>query len=231
MAGVMVRMITGDNINTAKAIARVRTLHTHFLLSIPHTLLALPHPSPQLGRLHPLTHISYLKLQDCGILTPGGLAIEGPVFRNLKPAEVDALLPRIQVCFTSPPHNTLSENSSHLVENSDLLSTCTSLTLLSFSQVMARSSPEDKYLMVTRLNGTSPIPTTPHLPPHFSSHHSPPKPLPSRLASHFRVCVCLGANLPKDEKAWLEKHPGRSWATEKDDLLPGYYDVRSPEQP
>ena len=104
-AGVMVRMITGDNIHTAKAIAR-----------------------------------------DCGILTPGGLAIEGPVFRNLTPAQLDELLPRIQV--------------------------------------MARSSPEDKYLMVTRLNG---------------------------------------ANLPRDEKAWVEKHPGRSWAEEKDLLLPGYY--------
>lgn len=75
-AGVMVRMITGDNIHTAQAIAR-----------------------------------------DCGILTPGGLAIEGPVFRSLTPAQLDELLPRIQV--------------------------------------MARSSPEDKYLMVTRLNGAN----------------------------------------------------------------------------
>lgn len=104
-AGVMVRMITGDNIYTAKAIAR-----------------------------------------DCGILTAGGLAIEGPVFRNLTPAQLDQLLPRIQV--------------------------------------MARSSPEDKYLMVTRLNG---------------------------------------ANLPKDKASWEEKHPGRNWDTEKDLLLPGYY--------
>jgi hypothetical protein len=38
-----------------------------------------------------------LCLQDCGILTPGGLAIEGPVFRNLTPAQLDELLPRIQV--------------------------------------------------------------------------------------------------------------------------------------
>ena len=104
-AGVMVRMITGDNIHTAKAIAR-----------------------------------------DCGILTAGGLAIEGPVFRNLTPAQLDQLLPRIQV--------------------------------------MARSSPEDKYLIVTRLNGV---------------------------------------NLPKDKASWQEKHPGRNWDTEKDLLLPGYY--------
>jgi hypothetical protein len=57
--------------------------------------------------------------------------------------------------------------------------------------VMARSSPEDKYLMVTRLNGTSSLPTAPQVPPHFSSHHSPQKPLPCRLASHFRVCVYM----------------------------------------
>eukprot|EP00604_Paraphysomonas_vestita_P000354 CAMPEP_0174826134 /NCGR_PEP_ID=MMETSP1107-20130205/43551_1 /TAXON_ID=36770 /ORGANISM="Paraphysomonas vestita, Strain GFlagA" /LENGTH=170 /DNA_ID=CAMNT_0016058633 /DNA_START=707 /DNA_END=1216 /DNA_ORIENTATION=+ len=73
-AGVTVRMVTGDNIATACAIAR-----------------------------------------QCGILTPDGKAIEGPVFRNLPPKEVDALLPDLQV--------------------------------------MARSSPDDKYLLVTRLNG------------------------------------------------------------------------------
>ena len=73
-AGVTVRMITGDNIATAKAIAK-----------------------------------------QCGILTDEGVAIEGPEFRKMTPADVDALLPRLQV--------------------------------------MARSSPDDKYLMVTRLNG------------------------------------------------------------------------------
>lgn len=59
-------------------------------------------------------------------------------------------------------------------------------------QVMARSSPEDKYLMVTRLNG---------------------------------------ANLPKTEAAWLEKHPGRSWEREKDLLLPGYYQEWAKSRP
>jgi len=73
-AGVTVRMVTGDNLNTACAIAR-----------------------------------------QCGILTADGTAIEGPVFRNMTPAAVDALLPNLQV--------------------------------------MARSSPDDKYLLVTRLNG------------------------------------------------------------------------------
>jgi magnesium-transporting ATPase (P-type) len=73
-AGVTVRMVTGDNLATACAIAR-----------------------------------------QCGILTADGQAVEGPVFRNMTPAAVDAMLPNLQV--------------------------------------MARSSPEDKYLLVTRLNG------------------------------------------------------------------------------
>ncbi len=73
-AGVTVRMVTGDNIATACAIAR-----------------------------------------QCGILTPTGLAAEGPTFRKMKPKEVDAILPRLQV--------------------------------------LARSSPDDKFLLVTRLNG------------------------------------------------------------------------------
>ena len=73
-AGVIVRMVTGDNIATACAIAR-----------------------------------------QCGILGPDGLAVEGPNFRKMSPKAVDAILPRLRV--------------------------------------MARSSPDDKYLLVTRLNG------------------------------------------------------------------------------
>jgi calcium-translocating P-type ATPase len=73
-AGVVVRMVTGDNIATASAIAR-----------------------------------------QCGILTEGGSAVEGPNFRKMSPKSVDSILPTLQV--------------------------------------MARSSPDDKYLLVTRLNG------------------------------------------------------------------------------
>lgn len=76
-AGVTVRMVTGDNIVTARAIAR-----------------------------------------QCGIFTDG-IAIEGPTFRKLTPKELDEILPRIQV--------------------------------------MARASPDDKYLLVTRLNGNAQI--------------------------------------------------------------------------
>merc|ERR1711968_191722 len=67
-------MVTGDNIHTAKAIAR-----------------------------------------QCNILTDGGEAMEGPTFRKLTPKQLDELLPKLQV--------------------------------------LARSSPDDKHTLVTRLNG------------------------------------------------------------------------------
>ncbi|XP_058069861.1 calcium-transporting ATPase 10, plasma membrane-type-like [Magnolia sinica] len=61
-AGITVRMVTGDNINTAKAIAR-----------------------------------------ECGILTDGGLAIEGQVFREKSLDELTELIPKIQVMARSSP--------------------------------------------------------------------------------------------------------------------------------
>lgn len=71
-AGVTTRMVTGDNIITARAIAT-----------------------------------------ECGIFTEGGIVMEGPEFRRLSEAELDATIPRLQV--------------------------------------LARSSPEDKRILVTRL--------------------------------------------------------------------------------
>ncbi|KAF5023726.1 hypothetical protein F66182_4200 [Fusarium sp. NRRL 66182] len=73
-AGVFVRMVTGDNFLTAKAIAA-----------------------------------------ECGIYTAGGVAMDGPTFRDLTPEQLDAVIPRLQV--------------------------------------LARSSPEDKLLLVSRLKG------------------------------------------------------------------------------
>jgi magnesium-transporting ATPase (P-type) len=75
-AGVVVRMVTGDNLITAAAIAR-----------------------------------------QCGILSDGdgAVCLEGPAFRCLTPARLDEILPRLRV--------------------------------------LARSSPDDKRLLVTRLNG------------------------------------------------------------------------------
>lgn len=71
-AGVVIRMVTGDNAVTARAIAT-----------------------------------------ECGILTEGGVVMEGPVFRTLSDEEMDRILPTLQV--------------------------------------LARSSPEDKRILVTRL--------------------------------------------------------------------------------
>ncbi|KUI62530.1 Calcium-transporting ATPase 2 [Cytospora mali] len=71
-AGVVVRMVTGDNAVTARAIAI-----------------------------------------ECGILSEGGVVMEGPEFRTLCDEEMDRILPKLQV--------------------------------------LARSSPEDKRILVTRL--------------------------------------------------------------------------------
>jgi len=107
-SGIVVRMVTGDNLKTACAIG-----------------------------------------QQCGIYTPeqGGIAIEGPVLRTLTPKQLDAAIPTLQV--------------------------------------VARASPKDKLLLVTRLNGKA---------------------------------------LPKTREQWEQQHPESNWDTDRDRLLPGYYD-------
>lgn len=63
-AGVSVRMVTGDNVHTATAIAK-----------------------------------------ECGILTNSGVVIEGPDFRKLSVSEMHDLLPRLQVLARSSPED------------------------------------------------------------------------------------------------------------------------------
>ncbi|KAF2137465.1 uncharacterized protein K452DRAFT_235815 [Aplosporella prunicola CBS 121167] len=77
-AGVFVRMVTGDNFFTAKAIS-----------------------------------------SECGIYTAGGIAMDGPTFRTLTPEQLDLVIPRLQV--------------------------------------LARSSPDDKMLLVSHLRGMNEI--------------------------------------------------------------------------
>jgi Ca2+-transporting ATPase len=62
MAGIFVRMVTGDNVQTAIKIAR-----------------------------------------ECGILTPDGVVLEGSQFRTMSPQEIDEVLPRLQVLARSSP--------------------------------------------------------------------------------------------------------------------------------
>ncbi|BDA43546.1 probable calcium-transporting ATPase 11, plasma membrane-t [Coccomyxa sp. Obi] len=63
-AGITVRMVTGDNIHTAKHIAR-----------------------------------------ECGILTDGGTAMEGPVFRSMPEEDLIPVLPKLQVLARSSPQD------------------------------------------------------------------------------------------------------------------------------
>jgi Ca2+-transporting ATPase len=63
-AGVVVRMVTGDNMITAKAIAT-----------------------------------------ECGIFTAGGIIMEGPAFRKLSRTKMDQMIPRLQVLARSSPED------------------------------------------------------------------------------------------------------------------------------
>ena len=63
-AGIVVRMVTGDNVITARAIAT-----------------------------------------SCGIYTEGGVVMEGPAFRKLSKAKMDKIIPRLQVLARSSPED------------------------------------------------------------------------------------------------------------------------------
>jgi magnesium-transporting ATPase (P-type) len=79
------------------------------------------------------------------LLRAEGISMIGEDFRKLTPAQLDEVLPRLQV--------------------------------------LARSSPEDKHMLVQRLNG---------------------------------------GLMPENEQEWLEAHPGKDYASQRDLLLPGY---------
>jgi Ca2+-transporting ATPase len=81
-AGVQVKMVTGDNVNTATAIA-----------------------------------------SSCGIKTEDGLVIEGPRFRQLSDEEMDQVIPRLQVLARSSP-----EDKRILVERLKLLGETVAVT-------------------------------------------------------------------------------------------------------
>jgi P-type Ca2+ transporter type 2C len=63
-AGVFVRMVTGDNMGTAKAVA-----------------------------------------EECGIYTQGGIVLEGPEFRKLSNTQMDRIIPQLQVLARSSPED------------------------------------------------------------------------------------------------------------------------------
>jgi Ca2+-transporting ATPase len=82
MAGVQVKMVTGDNVATATAIA-----------------------------------------SSCGIKTEDGLVMEGPKFRQLSDEEMDEVVPRLQVLARSSP-----EDKRILVERLKLLGETVAVT-------------------------------------------------------------------------------------------------------
>lgn len=133
-AGIVVRMVTGDNQATACTIAR------------------------QCG---------ILQADSSGSNSGGEVAMEGQRLRSLSPRQLDELLPRLRV--------------------------------------LARSSPQDKLLLVTRLNGAN-LPRTQREWEVAHNCHSNPSPAATTTTADQYVSVECPV----------------SWDRDRDRLLPGY---------
>ncbi len=102
---MVVIMVTGHSIHTAQRIARKHTNIYSFLLLQDPVRKEVPDAVATCKRagivvrmvtgdnVHTAQHIA----RECGILTEGGLALEGPQFRVMPEHELVKLLPRLQV--------------------------------------------------------------------------------------------------------------------------------------
>lgn len=107
-AGITVRMVTGDNIHTAKHIARECGILTGACRCGYVLLLAQPRagywiPSRPARPSCALPHTAPSPRPTPPPCTDGGLAMEGPDFRAMPEEELLPLLPRLQVLARSSP--------------------------------------------------------------------------------------------------------------------------------
>ena len=121
-AGVYVRMVTGT----------LRSLHTPLYSSL-FTLYSIP-----LLRQHSQTKImSNIKFtcniagdnihtacaiaRQCGILTPGGVALEGPEFRRMTPRQLDEVGDNTMNYLSENIRNMNIRNIYHIIPNYDII--------------------------------------------------------------------------------------------------------------
>lgn len=86
-AGIKIRMVTGDNILTGM-------LHSQDMIVCNHCLYSYHRVAKEIAR-------------QCGILTEGGEAIEGPKFRQLSEQQLDELIPKLDVVARCSPEDKL----------------------------------------------------------------------------------------------------------------------------
>ena len=119
-------------------------LHLSFHISYPlfsfllMSFYVIPSPSLFLSPLPKppspsLLFLSSLLSQECGILTEGGVAMEGPAFRNLTPAQLDAIIPTLQVRLRIESEE---DSVEHIKINWSLIFTTVILITISFLWVI-----------------------------------------------------------------------------------------------